>query len=70
VGALGGLGGFVPRLVRGAIYPAKGTYAIGLKLLSDLAFAGALYAVAVMRRRGDEQEGLPCASTAAAARFR
>lgn len=54
MGALGGLGGFVPRLVRGAIYPAKGTYAIGLKLLSDLAFAGALYAVAVMRRRGDE----------------
>ncbi|WP_368861636.1 MFS transporter [Actinospica durhamensis] len=53
VGALGGLGGFVPPLVMGAIYTAKGTYSIGLMLLSDLAFAGALYSAAVMRRRGN-----------------
>jgi NNP family nitrate/nitrite transporter-like MFS transporter len=51
VGAMGGLGGFVPPLVMGAIYTAKGTYSIGLMLLSDLAFAGALYAAAKMHRR-------------------
>lgn len=51
VGAVGGLGGFVPPLVMGAIYSAKGTYSIGLMLLSDLAFAGALYAAARMHRR-------------------
>ena len=38
-------------LVVGAIYTAKGTYSIGLMLLSDLAFAGALYAAAKMRHR-------------------
>lgn len=53
VGALGGLGGFVPLLVMGAIYTAKNTYSIGLMLFSDLAFAGALYAASVMRRRGN-----------------
>lgn len=53
VGAVGGLGGFVPPLVMGAIYSAKGTYSIGLMLLSDLAFAGALCSVAVMRKRNN-----------------
>lgn len=78
VGAMGGLGGFVPPLVMGAIYTAKGTYSIGLMLLSDLAFAGALYAAAKMRHRngppgvrpGRRTERAPCASTAAAARCR
>jgi NNP family nitrate/nitrite transporter-like MFS transporter len=48
VGAVGGLGGFVPPLVMGAIYTAKGSYAIGFMLLSDLALAGAVYAIARM----------------------
>jgi NNP family nitrate/nitrite transporter-like MFS transporter len=52
VGAIGGLGGFVPPLVMGAIYSAKGTYSIGLMLLSDLAFAAALYSITRMKQRG------------------
>lgn len=50
VGAVGGLGGFVPPLVMGAVYGAKGSYSIGLMLLSDLALAAMVYAVARMRR--------------------
>ena len=50
VGAVGGLGGFVPPLVMGAVYGAKGSYSIGLMLLSDLALAAMVYAAAQMRR--------------------
>lgn len=49
VGAMGGLGGFVPPLVMGAIYSAKGSYSIGFMLLSDLALAGSVYAYGRMR---------------------
>ncbi|MEU1122475.1 MFS transporter [Streptomyces sp. NPDC005899] len=49
VGATGGLGGFVPPLVMGAIHSAKGSYSIGFMLLSDLALAGAVYAYGRMR---------------------
>uniref|UniRef100_A0AAU3I6P9 NarK/NasA family nitrate transporter n=1 Tax=Streptomyces sp. NBC_01393 TaxID=2903851 RepID=A0AAU3I6P9_9ACTN len=49
VGATGGLGGFVPPLVMGAVYSAKGSYAIGFMLLSDLALAGCVYAYGRMR---------------------
>ncbi|MFJ4681357.1 MULTISPECIES: MFS transporter [unclassified Kitasatospora] len=49
VGAIGGLGGFVPPLVMGAIYSAKNSYSIGFMLLSDLALAGAVYAIGRMR---------------------
>ncbi|GAA2419589.1 NarK/NasA family nitrate transporter [Streptomyces pulveraceus] len=49
VGAMGGLGGFVPPLVMGAIYSAKGSYSIGFMLLSDLALAGCVYAYGRMR---------------------
>ncbi|KPC84717.1 MFS transporter [Streptomyces sp. NRRL S-4] len=49
VGAMGGLGGFVPPLVMGAIYSAKDSYSIGFMLLSDLALAGAVYAYGRMR---------------------
>ncbi|MEU0132473.1 NarK/NasA family nitrate transporter [Streptomyces sp. NPDC006296] len=52
VGAMGGLGGFVPPLVMGAIYSAKGSYSIGFMLLSDLALAGAVYAFGRMRNAG------------------
>jgi NNP family nitrate/nitrite transporter-like MFS transporter len=49
VGAMGGLGGFVPPLLMGAIYSAKGSYSIGFMLLSDLALAGCVYAYGRMR---------------------
>ncbi|MEU2245563.1 MFS transporter [Streptomyces sp. NPDC019224] len=49
VGAMGGLGGFVPPLVMGAIYSAKESYSIGFMLLSDLALAGCVYAYGRMR---------------------
>nr|EIF89594.1 major facilitator superfamily MFS_1 [Streptomyces tsukubensis NRRL18488] len=52
VGAMGGLGGFVPPLVMGAIYSAKGSYSIGFMLLSDLALAGCVYAYGRMRTAG------------------
>jgi NNP family nitrate/nitrite transporter-like MFS transporter len=43
VGAAGGLGGFVPPLVMGAVYSSEHSYAIGLMLLSDVALAAAVY---------------------------
>ncbi|MCX4677432.1 MFS transporter [Streptomyces sp. NBC_01433] len=49
VGAMGGLGGFVPPLVMGAIFTAKDSYSIGFMLLSDLALAGSVYAYGRMR---------------------
>lgn len=49
VGAVGGLGGFVPPLLMGAVYSAKGSYSIGFMLLSDLAPAGCVYAYGRMR---------------------
>jgi MFS transporter, NNP family, nitrate/nitrite transporter len=44
VGAAGGLGGFLPPLIMGAVYDAQHSYAIGLMLLSDVALAAAVYA--------------------------
>lgn len=49
VGAAGGLGGFLPPIVMGAVYGATGSYAIGLMLLSDLALAALVYCVFVMQ---------------------
>jgi NNP family nitrate/nitrite transporter-like MFS transporter len=43
VGAAGGLGGFVPPLIMGAVYSSQQSYAIGLMLLSDVAIAAAVY---------------------------
>ncbi len=43
VGAAGGLGGFLPPIIMGLVFEATGSYAIGLMLLSDVAFAGAIY---------------------------
>jgi MFS transporter, NNP family, nitrate/nitrite transporter len=43
VGAAGGLGGFLPPLVMGGVYGVEHSYAIGLMLLSDVAFAAAVY---------------------------
>jgi MFS transporter, NNP family, nitrate/nitrite transporter len=50
VGAAGGLGGFVPPLVMGAIYTSYGSYGAGLALLAVVAAAGVAFtAVAVQR---------------------
>jgi MFS transporter, NNP family, nitrate/nitrite transporter len=43
VGAVGGLGGFMPPIVMALVFQATGSYAIGLMLLSNVAFAGAIY---------------------------
>ncbi|MFF7181339.1 MFS transporter [Streptomyces sp. NPDC008121] len=68
VGAMGGLGGFVPPLVMGAIYSAKDSYSIGFMLLSDLALAGCVYAYGRMRtiRPTGEDSGSPEVSKVAA----
>lgn len=68
VGAMGGLGGFVPPLVMGAIYSAKDSYSIGFMLLSDLALAGCVYAYGRMRtlRPSGEGGGSPEVSKVAA----
>ena len=43
VGAAGGLGGFLPPIVMGLVREATGDYAIGLMLLSTVAFAGMVH---------------------------
>jgi NNP family nitrate/nitrite transporter-like MFS transporter len=50
VGAAGGLGGFVPPLVMGAIYGWTEDYSIGLALLSAVALACAAFTWLVLRR--------------------
>lgn len=59
VGAVGGLGGFLPPLVMGAVYSAKDSYSIGFMLLSDLALAGCVYAYG--RMRAVRPDGAPAA---------
>jgi NNP family nitrate/nitrite transporter-like MFS transporter len=44
VGAAGGLGGFVPPLIMGAVYGASGHYAVGLGLLAAVGLATAVFA--------------------------
>ena len=43
VGAAGGLGGFLPPIIMGLVREATGDYAIGLMLLSTVAFAGMVH---------------------------
>lgn len=50
VGAAGGLGGFVPPLVMGAIYGATDDYSLGYVLLAIVAAASALFTATVVRR--------------------
>ena len=51
VGAAGGLGGFFPPLVMGAVYGASGDYSLGFLLLALVALAALLYTVVVIRPR-------------------
>lgn len=50
VGAAGGLGGFVPPLVMGALYGALGSYALGLAALAVVALATLAFTATVVRR--------------------
>ena len=67
VGAVGGLGGFVPPIVMGAIYSAKDSYAIGYMLLAMLALAGCVYAFGRMRGAGTGAAPEPAPESAPAA---
>jgi NNP family nitrate/nitrite transporter-like MFS transporter len=49
VGAAGGLGGFVPPLVMGAVFDWTNSYAVGFILLAVVAAGAALYSGLVMR---------------------
>src|SRR6266511_1194967 len=51
VGAVTGLGGFVPPLVMGWVYGVEHSYSIGLMLLSDIALAAAVYTAVKMAGR-------------------
>jgi NNP family nitrate/nitrite transporter-like MFS transporter len=62
VGAAGGLGGFVPPLVMGSIYDARGSYGLGLALLSAVALGTLVLTLTVVRntaRGTDRSAGLP-----------
>ncbi|HEU4425717.1 MAG TPA: MFS transporter [Pilimelia sp.] len=63
VGAAGGLGGFVPPLIMGAVYGSEHSYAIGLMLLSDVALAAAVYTGVKMAgvARGTDAAAAPAA---------
>jgi NNP family nitrate/nitrite transporter-like MFS transporter len=53
VGAAGGLGGFFPPLLMGAVYDATGDYAIGFMLLSEFALVCLIVNVLVLQRRAE-----------------
>ncbi|HSK26200.1 MAG TPA: MFS transporter [Jiangellales bacterium] len=55
VGAAGGLGGFFPPLVMGAIYGATGDYSLGFVLLALTAGAALAYTATVIRPRARSQ---------------
>lgn len=50
VGAAGGLGGFVPPLLMGAVYGSTGSYAVGLLLLAGVAALALVFTVFSVRR--------------------
>jgi len=50
VGAAGGLGGFIPPLLMGAVYQLDGTYGLGFALLAVTALATLLFTLGPVRR--------------------
>ncbi|MBP2328128.1 NNP family nitrate/nitrite transporter-like MFS transporter [Kibdelosporangium banguiense] len=50
VGAAGGLGGFVPPLIMGAVYGQFGSYALGLSALAVVAAAALMFTATTVRR--------------------
>jgi MFS transporter, NNP family, nitrate/nitrite transporter len=59
VGAAGGLGGFLPPLVMGAIYGQFGSYALGLVLLAAVALAALLLTVTAVARSAATDSSRP-----------
>lgn len=59
VGAAGGLGGFVPPLVMGALYGALGSYAVGLSALAAVAGGALAFTATAVRRAIAEREAQP-----------
>ncbi|MGD9527767.1 MAG: MFS transporter, partial [Pseudonocardia sp.] len=57
VGAAGGLGGFFPPLVMGAVYGTVGDYTPGYLLLALTAAAAGIYTSTVMRQRAQRTSG-------------
>ncbi|MDU0289871.1 MFS transporter [Saccharothrix longispora] len=55
VGAAGGLGGFVPPLVMGALYGAVSSYALGLAALAAVAAAALLFTATTVHRATKER---------------
>lgn len=53
VGAAGGLGGFVPPLVMGALYGALGSYALGLAALAVVALTALVFTATAVHRAVD-----------------
>lgn len=63
VGAAGGLGGFVPPLVMGALYGALGSYALGLAALAAVAATALAFTTTAVRRAIAERNGLVATTT-------
>jgi NNP family nitrate/nitrite transporter-like MFS transporter len=59
VGAAGGLGGFVPPLVMGAIYGWFGSYGVGLALLALVSALTLLLTVTVVRATAQRRQAVP-----------
>ena len=55
VGAAGGLGGFVPPLVMGALWGSLGSYRIGLLLLALVAASAAVFTATAVRRAAPDR---------------
>ncbi len=53
VGAAGGLGGFIPPLLMGAVYGSSGDYGLGLALLSGVAAVTLVFTLTAVRRTQD-----------------
>ncbi len=59
VGAAGGLGGFVPPLVMGAVYGRLGSYGVGLALLAMVSALTLLLTVTVVRATAQRRQAVP-----------
>jgi NNP family nitrate/nitrite transporter-like MFS transporter len=55
VGAAGGLGGFIPPLIMGAVYQSRGDYDLGFILLAVIALLTMLFTLGPVRRRAAQQ---------------
>ncbi|MFC8922435.1 nitrate/nitrite transporter [Cellulosimicrobium sp. NPDC057127] len=61
VGAAGGLGGFIPPLIMGAVYQLEGDYGIGFALLALTGLATLLFTLGPVRRGARARSAAPSA---------